>query len=85
MEHAGINSSITTQVGAATTVGSGVIVIFGQTLSQVQIALISMVFGVIVGVGGLVANIVFKYLAHKEQCRINDITLGRRSFMKAKK
>jgi hypothetical protein len=82
MEHAGINSSITTQIGAATTVGSGVIVIFGQTLSQVQIALISMVFGVIVGVGGLVANIVFKYLAHKEQCRINDITLARRSFIK---
>lgn len=85
MEHAGINSSITTQVGAATTVGSGVIVIFGQTLSQVQIALISMVFGVIVGIGGLIANIVFKYLAHKEQCRINEITLKRQGYTRGKK
>jgi hypothetical protein len=85
MEHAGINSSITTQVGAATTVGSGVIVIFGQTLSQVQIALISMVAGVLVGVTGLIANIIFKYLAHREQCRINDITLGRLGLPKGKK
>lgn len=75
METAGINSSIATQVGAATTVGSGAVVVFGQTLSQIEVATASMFIGAIIGFAGLVANVIFKWLAHKEMCRANIAVL----------
>lgn len=63
-------ASAVTYSGAAASVGSGALVIFG--LGQVEIAFISMVIGAFVGIGGLIANVIFKWLAHKELCRMND-------------
>jgi hypothetical protein len=71
MEVLGAKASAVSYGGAATAVGSGAIVVFGLAISQIQIAFLSMIIGAIVGFGGLFANIVFKYLAHKELCRVN--------------
>lgn len=79
METAGIHSSITTQIGGATAVGGGAIMFFGQTITQVQIALASMVVGAVIGIAGLAMNTVFKWLAHKEQCRLNDVIIKAKS------
>lgn len=74
MEVLGAKASAVSYGGAATMVGSGAIVVFGLAISQIQIAFISMMIGAFVGIGGLIANVVFKYLAHKESCRVNKAT-----------
>ena len=73
MEVLSAKASAVTYGGAATVAGSGAIVFFGVSISQAQIAFISMIIGAFVGIGGLIANIVFKYLAHKEMCRVNRV------------
>lgn len=73
MEVLSAKASAVSYGGAATMVGSGAIVVFGLTISQIQIAFISMMIGAFVGISGLIANIVFKYLAHRESCRSNKV------------
>ena len=71
MDLLGAKASTMAYSGAVTMVGSGALVVFGLSVTQIEIAFISMIIGAIVGVCGLVANIVFKWLAHREYCRAN--------------
>ena len=71
LDSAAMTSSNVTYGGAVTTAGSGAVVFWGHTLTQVEIALWSMIVGAIIGVLGLLSNIFFKYLAHRETCRVN--------------
>ena len=73
MEILGTKAAAVAYSGAATTLGSGALVIFGLPVSQVQIAFLSMLIGAIVGIGGLIASVIFKWLAHKESCRVNRV------------
>ena len=73
MELLGAKAATVAYGGAATAVGSGAIVVFGLAVSQIQIAFISMLIGAVVGIGGLLANVIFKWLAHKETCRVNRL------------
>lgn len=68
-----MTSSNVTYGGAVTTAGSGAIVFMGHTVTQVEIALYSMIVGAVIGVLGLISGVVFKYLAHVEQCRVNRV------------
>lgn len=72
MDVLGTKASAVTYSGAVASVGSGALVIFGLPVGQVEIAFVSMLIGAFIGIGGLIANIVFKWLAHKEMCRMND-------------
>lgn len=73
LDTAAMASSNVTYGGAVTTAGGGALMFMGQTITQVEIALYSMILGVVIGLAGLISNIIFKYLAHKEQCRLNKV------------
>lgn len=78
MEVIGAKATVVAYSGAVTSVGSGALVSLGLGITQEQIAFISMVVGAIVGIGGLITSIVFRWLAHKEVVRMNKITEARK-------
>lgn len=75
MEVFGNRAEAISYSGAATSIGSGALVVFGHPVNQIEIAFASMVIGAIVGIGGLITTIFFKWLAHKETVRMNKIKL----------
>lgn len=83
LDTAAMTSSNITYGGSAVMTGSGAFVFMGHSVTQIEIAMASMLIGALIGLAGLLANIIFKWLAHVEQCRVNRVTETAKAFQRA--